>query len=450
MLTVNKGKQTKVELVMLEQLVPEDHLLRKIDEHINFDFIYDIVSDKYCLDNGRPSIDPVVLFKMLFIGYLYGIRSERRLSSEIQVNMAYRWFLGLDITENVPDSSTISQNRRRRFKGTDIPQQIFDNIVQQAIDKGLVSGKTLFSDSTFLKANASRSKFTMEEVTESIKEYIHELDEDVNRERINRNKKLLKKKELPKKVKVIRRSKTDPESGYMSRPGKPEGFFYLDHRTVDGKCNIITDVHVTPGNVHDSMPYIERLEAQIEKFGFKVEEVALDSGYMTAPIAKKLHDKGIFSVIAYRSFRPTKQNISKYQFKYDEEKDVYICPEKQELKYKLTNREGYHHYQSNPEICSKCPRLSECTRSQNHVKVITRHVWESHREWIRENRISEAGKKLYARRKETIERSFADSKELHGLRYCRMRGIEKVREQCLLTAAAQNMKKIAMMLSRKN
>jgi transposase len=199
LLTVKKEKQTKVELVMLEQLVPEDHLLRKIDEHINFDFIYDLVSDKYCLDNGRPSIDPVVLFKMLFIGYLYGIRSERRLSSEIQVNMAYRWFLGLDITEDVPDSSTISQNRRRRFKGTDIPQQIFDNIVQQAIDKGLVSGKTLFSDSTFLKANASKSKFTKEEVTESIKEYIHELDEDVNRERIARNKKLLKKKNSRKK-----------------------------------------------------------------------------------------------------------------------------------------------------------------------------------------------------------------------------------------------------------
>jgi len=251
-------------------------------------------------------------------------------------------------------------------------------------------------------------------------------------------------------MKVIRKSKTDPESGYMSRSGKPGGFFYLDHRTVDGKCNIITDVYVTPGNVHDSMPYIERLEAQIEKFGFEVEEVALDSGYMTAPIAKKLHEKGIFSVIAYRSFRPTKQKISKYYFKYNAEKDVYICPEKQELKYKLTNREGYHQYHSNSGICSKCPRLSECTRSKNHVKVITRHIWEEHIEWIRENRLSEAGKKLYARRKETIERSFADSKELHGLRYCRMRGIEKVKEQCLLTAASQNMKKIAMMLSRKN
>lgn len=199
LLTITKEKQTKVELVMLEQLVPEDHLLRKIDEYINFGFIYDLVADKYCPDNGRPSIDPVVLFKMLFIGYLYGIRSERRLSSEIQVNMAYRWFLGLDITEKVPDPSTIWQNRRRRFKGTDIAQQIFDNIVQQAIDKELVAGKTLFSDSTFLKANASRSKYTKEEVAESVKDYIHELDEEINRERIARNKKLLKKKSSRKK-----------------------------------------------------------------------------------------------------------------------------------------------------------------------------------------------------------------------------------------------------------
>lgn len=251
-------------------------------------------------------------------------------------------------------------------------------------------------------------------------------------------------------MKLVRKSTTDPESGFMSRPGKPEGFFYLDHRTVDGKCNIITDSHVTPGNVHDSMPYVERLEIQQQKFGFNIEKVGLDSGYMTAHIAKRLHDKNIFSVIAYRSYRPTKQKISKFKFKYDEERNVYICPENQVLNYKTTDRQGYNQYCSNSEVCKNCARLTECTRSQNHVKVITRHVWEHYKEWVRSNRLSEEGKQLYARRKETIERSFADSKELHGLRYCRMRGIEKVREQCLLTAACQNMKKIALMLSRKN
>lgn len=199
MLTKNTGKQIQMEVVTLDQLVPQDHLLRKIDEHIDFDFIYDLVADKYCPDNGRPSIDPVVLFKMIFIGYLYGIRSERRLADEINVNLAYRWFLNLNLSEKVPDASTISQNRRRRFKGTDIAQQIFDNIVQQAIDKELVDGKTLFTDSTFLKANASRSKFTKEEVVESAKSYIKELDNEVDRVRIEKHKKLLKKKKSRKK-----------------------------------------------------------------------------------------------------------------------------------------------------------------------------------------------------------------------------------------------------------
>ena len=136
----------------------------------------------YCHTNGRPAVDPVVLFKMLFIGYLYGIRSERQLVKDIEVNLAYRWFLGYSITEKIPDSSTISQNRIRRFKDTDIPQKIFDNIVIQAMEKGLVGGKILYSDSTHIKANANKRKFEKVEVQVTPKEYIEQLDIDVNLE----------------------------------------------------------------------------------------------------------------------------------------------------------------------------------------------------------------------------------------------------------------------------
>ena len=140
MINERKEAQSEIEVVMLEQLVPQDHLLRKIDKYIDFSFIRELTKDLYCHTNGRPAVDPVVLFKMLFIGYLYGIRSERQLVKDIEVNLAYRWFLGYSITEKIPDSSTISQNRIRRFKGTDIPQKIFDNIVLQAMEKGLVGG----------------------------------------------------------------------------------------------------------------------------------------------------------------------------------------------------------------------------------------------------------------------------------------------------------------------
>ena len=186
----------------------------------------------------------------------------------------------------------------------------------------------------------------------------------------------------------------------------------------------------------------------ITRFGFNVEAVALDSGYFTSPICKGLSDRNIFGVIAHRRYHPTKGLFPKWKFSYDEERDLYVCPNNQELEYRTTTREGYREYKSDPKKCESCPLLSQCTRSKNKVKVVTRHVWEEYKEKVRLNRLSKAGKALYKFRKEKIERSFADSKELHGLRYCRLRGIKKASEQALLTAACQNMKKIVTHLAR--
>ena len=146
MYTERAEKQLKLETVTIEELVPEDHLLRKIYKAIDFSFTNKLYKPYYCGNNGRPSIEPEALFRMLFIGYLYGIRSERRLLREIEVNVAYRWFIGYDLTEKLPDVSVIWQNRFRRYNGSDVPQQIFDEIVHQAMAKGLVGGKILYSD----------------------------------------------------------------------------------------------------------------------------------------------------------------------------------------------------------------------------------------------------------------------------------------------------------------
>ena len=128
MLKEKSGRQGQLELVDIEALVPSDHLLRKIDKYIDFSFINEICRPYYCEDNGRPAIEPVIMFKMLFLGYLYGIRSETRLAEEVRVNLAYRWFLGYGIADKTPDASVILQNRIRRFNGTDIPRRIFDEI----------------------------------------------------------------------------------------------------------------------------------------------------------------------------------------------------------------------------------------------------------------------------------------------------------------------------------
>jgi transposase len=448
MLKKAEVQQQELELVTIESLVPADHLLRKIDAAVDFEFIRERVRHLYCPDNGRPALDPVVLFKLLFIGYLFGIRSERQLMREVQVNAAYRWFLRLRLQDKVPDASTLSQNRRRRFRTSDVYQQIFDEIVELACRKGLVSGEVLYTDSTHLKATANKNKFEVQRVEVKPLEYLAQLDADVDRDRAAHGKRELKPKAGAVETKEIKVSRTDKDSGYMVRDGKPKGFFYLDHRTVDGRHAIITDTHVTPANVHDSVPYLGRLDRQRERFGFEVRAVGLDAGYATAAIAKGLEDRDIYGVIGYRTANHAEGLFRKRQFQYDEAKDVYVCPNQQLLIYRTTNRAGYRQYHSDAKTCLECPLRAQCTRSRNARKVITRHVWEASKERIDRHRLEPHGKRIYKRRKETVERSFADAKQLHGHRYARMRGRAKVQEQCLLAAACQNIKKIALLLSR--
>lgn len=233
----------------------------------------------------------------------------------------------------------------------------------------------------------------------------------------------------------------------MVRDRKPKGFFYLDHRTVDGDNNIITDCHVTAANIHDSLPYIERLDHQREKFNFDVESVGLDAGYSTPALCKGLEDREVFGVISYRKPNHKKGYFYKREFKYQPDENCYICPEGEQLRYATTNREGYRSYLSDPQICQTCPSLEKCTKGKKHQKTVTRHVWDDSKERINLNRLKPEGKAIFARRKETVERSFADSKQLHGLRYARFRGLNRVKEQCLLTAACQNMKKIAYVVT---
>lgn len=189
MLRPNHGKQNSYEFVSIEDLVPQDHMLRKVDKYINFEFIRDKVDSLYCQDNGRPAVDPIVLFKMIFLGYFYGIRSERRLEQEIQTNVAYRWFLGLGLTDRVPDHTTISWNRRKRFNDTTIFQDVFDEIVLQAVQHRMVGGRVLISDSTHIKANANKHKFTKQQVLQNTKDYLDELNAAVEEDRKQHGKK---------------------------------------------------------------------------------------------------------------------------------------------------------------------------------------------------------------------------------------------------------------------
>ena len=443
MLRKDRDRQQGMELVTYDILVPADHFLRKVDQAIDFRFIYRLCAPLYCEDNGRPAIDPEILFRMLFVGYLYGIRSERRLEQELNVNMAYKWFCGLGILEKAPDASTISVNRKRRFRDNDIPEQIFNEILRQAVEKGLVGGQILYTDSTHIKANANKHKKQTVSVEITPKEYIAELDRQVEADRA-----LLGKKPFDKggdgegTTATIQQSKTDPDSGQLNREGKPTGFHYSEHRTVDSKNNIIVNVHVTPANINDADPIPEVIRQVKRRLGALPQYMGLDAGYHNARVAFQLRASIIQGVLGYRRHTHKQEHFGKYRFQYVPEQNIYLCPEKHPLTWRTTNREGYREYYSDPKVCKNCPRRRECFSEAATRRQVQRHVWQEHLDAADAFTRTPMGKAIYRWRKETIERSFADAKELHGLRYARMRGIRNMREQSFLTAAVQNIKKI--------
>ena len=330
-----------------------------------------------------------------------------------------------------PHFSTFSKNYERRFKDNDIFEKIFINIVNQAIRYKLVDGDTLFTDSTHKKANANKNKY-VEAVETTVKTRRQWLEDEINEERIRHSKKPFEY-ENETENKTIKQSTTDNESGYYHRDNKEKGFMYLDHRTVDGKANIIVDCYVTKGNVHDSKPYISRIEYIKNTFNFNIKRVALDSGYGSIDIKKYLIDNNIFGVIGYRRYGSKDARNFKKGFVFNKNLDVYVNKETGEvLEYTgLIDKNGYKKY----------------TDSEKKVTLL-RHIKEELNEQFDLNRLSEEGKYLYNLRKETIERSFADSKQNHGFRYAQYKGIKKNQNYTWLICAAQNMKNISIKVSR--
>ena len=432
----------QLEMITLDQLVPENHLVRKVEATIDFSFIYSLVEDAYSAERGRPSIDPVVLIKMTFIQYMFGIRSMRKTIEEIETNLAYRWFLGFGFHDKVPHFSTFGKNYERRFKDTDLFEQIFCEILHQAANKKLIKPEHVFIDSTHVKASANKRKFEKKVVRKETKAYQERLNLEINRDREEHGKKPFPPDKFEKEErKEIKESTTDPDSGYYVKDERTKQFAYSFHAASDRNGFVLGTI-VTPGNIHDSTMFEPLREKVMENTG-RPSAVAADAGYKTPAIAQYLLEKEIRPAFPYT--RPKTKNgfLKKTEFIYDEYYDCYLCPRGQELPYRTTTKEGYRQYVSNPLHCKDCPFLSRCTQSKNHQKVIQRHVWEEHMEEADHLRHTEENKIIYARRKETIERVFADAKEKHGMRWTTLRGIEKLSMQAMLTFAAMNLKKMA-------
>lgn len=463
MMTSNtKRNREQLQFVSMDDLVPKDHMLRLIDKAIDWSFIYDLVEDKYSPDMGRPSMDPVTLIKIPFIQYLYGIKSMRQTIKEIEVNVAYRWFLGLELNEQVPHFTTFGKNYTRRFKDTDLFEQIFQRILEDCYRFKLVDPTVVFVDATHVKARANNRKMQHRIAKQEALFYEGMLKKEINEDRAEHGKKPLKDKDKdddddnnegsgghddfsdytddnPKDTKIIRCSITDPESGWF-RKGEHKNVFAYSIETACDKNGWIINFTVNPGNEHDSRTF-KSLYDKIKNIGIKT--IVADAGYKTPAIAKLLLDDDVKPLLPYKRPMTKEGFFKKTDYVYDEYNDCYICPNDQVLEYSTTNRDGYREYKSCGNICEGCQFLEQCTLSKNHVKLVTRHIWEDYIEECEDIRHTEGMNDLYSHRKETIERIFGTAKENHGFRYTQMYGKARMEMKAALTFACMNLKKLA-------
>ncbi|MCI8786548.1 MAG: hypothetical protein HFI84_07815 [Eubacterium sp.] len=425
--------QIQIAILDIDSMIPEDHLLRQIKDHVNFDFIYEKAAPYYS-NIGRKSIDPVILIKMLLIGYLYGIKSERRLEEEVSLNLAYRWFCGLDLMHRVPDHSTFSQNRKRRFKDAGIFREIFNEIVLKCIRLGIVSRETGVSDGSFLPSNVSwDSRYeAVETIQRSTIKYMEELETELS------SMPGYKKPENVEVEKESLKSCTDPECGYIHQARK-KGLGYLTEMTVDTSHGIITGVDCYPANQRESDIILGNLKGQPCEY----QEIGLDGGYDIGAVHRGMELLGINGYTAIREYQ---NNAMKKGFRYDVEKDHFVCMqgeylEFQKLVYKRATQNYYRLYSRSKKQCKKCPMFATCATDLGTVRINASAYYPA---FYRNNQ--KVGTSSYLRimrlRKIWAEGTFAVLKREHKLNKIQKRGLQKATEECLLSATALNLKRL--------
>lgn len=459
MLNRHTDNRMQMEMVSIEELVSSNHLLRKIEAAVDFSYILELVSEYYDTETGRPGVDPVVLFKLVLLQHLYGIKSLRGTLREAEMNMAYRWFLSYGLTEKLPHFATVSYAFCERY-GSEVAEAVFQWILCELENAGYLEPAAVFVDATHIKASANVRKLTREAIPTASRIYDEQLRAEINADRESHDKppfdddaKAKNKRDNTSRKKLARRKKdgtaakstTDPDSGLFCK-GEHQKCFAYEVSTACDKNNVVLAAEVTPGNVHDSVSFDPLYEKVTERFA-QIETIVADSAYKTPWICKRIFDDNRVLSTAYKRPMTRKGGHEWWKYVYDEHNDWVICPEYKTLYYATTNRDGYREYKCREYHCMTCPTKHLCTNAR--FKTVTRHVWQDYIELADDARYTPEYMELYARRKETIERVFADAKENHGMRYTNHRGLARVTAWVKLKFAAMNLKKLAIWRWRK-
>jgi transposase len=432
----------------LERHVPADHLLRSIDRFVDLGDIREQLRPFYS-DRGRPSIDPELMIRMLIIGYCMGIRSERRLCDEVHLNLAYRWFCRLGLEGAVPDHSTFSKNRHGRFRESDLLRKLFEETVARCIAEGLVGGEGFAVDASMIKADANRQNSTPGDEWEppddpghAVREYLAVLDEAAFGGA------------TPVVPKFI--SGSDPASRWTGANGGLAFFAYCTNYLIDLKHAVIMDVEATTA-VRQAEVTAQRvmLDRTQERFGIWPERLAADTGYGSAEnLAWLVHQKGIEPHIPVFEKSARGDGIfSRSDFTFDHKRDAYICPGGKELRrYRRSfstprdsvGADGMMRYRATTSDCGTCSLKERCCPTQPQRKVL-RSIHEGARDLARDLSLTDAY--LTSRReRKKIEMLFAHLKRILKLDRLRLRGPNGARDEFLLAATAQNLRKLAKLI----
>ena len=432
----------------LDDIVPGDHLVRRIDSVLDLSWLHGELHPYYS-HTGRPSIDPELMMRMLILGYVFAIRSERQLCSEVQVNLAYRWFCRLDVEDDIPDHSVFSRARHERFRDADAFRRVFEAVVDRCIGEGFVGGKSFSVDASYVRADVNQVKRVAgdapiawpdrEDATHAVAAYLSALELGSPEARKGGRRR--------KPSKAI--SLTDPQAAWVAKQKMRPFFAYDANYLIDNKLGIIVDAEGTRANrIEENRVAVSMVERVMQRFGLKPERLAADTAYGTGRTLNSLMDHGIEPHIpVWDKSQRTDGTFSRVDFEYDRERDVYTCPRGNTLRTTGTvHSDDTLRYRARTSDCRTCRLKPRCCPNAPQ-RNIPRDINESARDHVRALAKTKAFKLSRDERKK-VEMAFAHMKRIFKLDRLRLRGLSGARDEVLLTATAQNLRKLARYVSR--
>jgi transposase len=441
----------------LDKVVPPDHLVRQIDGVLDLSWVHKELAPYYS-HTGRPSIDPVLMIRMLLVGYLFALRSERRLCSEVQVNLAYRWFCKLSVEDQIPDHSVFSRARHERFRDSDALRRVFEGVVAMCIAAGLVGGEAFSVDASLIKADVDKKKRVpgdqlntwpkAEEASRAVREYLTALDAArSDEERGDKDDGGLGgggRSKPPKEV-----SLTDPQATWVARPGVDPFFAYDANYLIDNKVGIIVDAEGTRANRIVEIAVTQTMMDRVRRrFDLQPQRLAGDTAYGAVRLLKWLVDRQIAPHIpVWDKSARSDGTFSRADFVFDQSRNIYICPNGKLLHTTGTVIDGGTlRYRASKRDCDLCAFKMQCC-PHTPARQIPRDLHEDARDVARALAKTEAFEQSRRERKK-VEMRFAHMKRIFRLDRLRLRGLSGAKDEVLLTATAQNLRRLVKFLCR--